>query len=61
VNATWDGLSALIESASAMIFLGEMFDDPLQYIGIIFIISGLFFLRLPVINKSKFVFPKLFF
>lgn len=60
VNAAWDGLSALIESASAMIFLGERFDDPLQYVGICFIIAGLFFLRLPVMNESKFVFPKLF-
>jgi multidrug transporter EmrE-like cation transporter len=60
VNAAWDGLSALIESASAMIFLGERFEDPLQYIGVSFIIAGLFFLRLPVINNSKFVFPKLF-
>lgn len=60
VNAAWDGLSALIESASAMIFLGERFDEPLQYVGVLFIIAGLFFLRLPVINKSKFVFPKLF-
>ena len=60
VNAAWDGLSALIESASAMIFLGERFDDPLQYVGVSFIIAGLFFLRLPVINKSKFIFPKLF-
>ena len=60
VNAAWDGLSALIESASAMIFLGERFDDPLQYVGVSFIIAGLFFLRLPVINTSKFVFPKIF-
>jgi len=60
VNAAWDGLSALIESISAMIFLGERFDDPLQYVGVSFIIAGLFLLRLPVINKSKFVFPKLF-
>ena len=60
VNAAWDGLSALIESVSAMIFLGERFDDPLQYLGVSFIIAGLFFLHLPVINKSKFVFPKLF-
>ena len=60
VNAAWDGLSALIESISAMIFLGERFDDPLQYVGVSFIIAGLFFLRLPVMNESKFVFPKLF-
>jgi hypothetical protein len=43
-----------------MIFLGERFDDPLQYVGVSFIIAELFFLRLPVINKNKFVFPKLF-
>jgi multidrug transporter EmrE-like cation transporter len=60
INAAWDGLSALIESGTAMIVLGERFDDPLQYVGILFIIAGLFFLRLPVINESKFVFPKLF-
>ena len=60
VNAAWDGLSALLESISAMIFLGERVEDPLQYVGVSFIIAGLFFLRLPVINTSKFIFPKLF-
>jgi multidrug transporter EmrE-like cation transporter len=60
VNAAWDGLSALIESASAMLFLGERFENPLQYVGICFIIAGLFFLKLPIINEKKFVFPKLF-
>lgn len=61
VNVAWDGISALIESIAAMIFLNEKFDDPLQYLGVIFIISGLFFLKLPIINKNKFIFPKLFF
>ena len=60
VNAAWDGLSALVESISAMVILGERFDDPHKYIGIFFIIIGLFFLRLPLINEHKFIFPKFF-
>ena len=60
VNAAWDGLSALIESAAAMFILGERFEDPLQYLGVGFIILGLFFLRLPVVNQRVFVLPKLF-
>ena len=46
VNAVWDGLSALIETVAAMVLLGEYFDDPTKYIGIAFIIVGLFFLHL---------------
>ena len=60
VNAAWDGLSALFETIAAMIVLGERFDDPLKYLGIIFIIVGLFFLKLPLVNKHKFIFPKFF-
>jgi len=59
VNVAWDGISALIESIAAMIFLGERFNDPLQYLGVVFIISGLFFLKLPIVNKNEFIFPKL--
>ena len=58
VNAAWDGLSALIESIAAIVILGEGFDDPCRYFGIIFIIIGLFFLKLPVVNERKFIFPK---
>lgn len=60
VNSAWDGISALIESLAAYVLLGERFDDPYKYIGIVFIIVGLFFLKLPVVNEHKFVFPKLF-
>ena len=60
VNAAWDGISALVESIAAMIILGERFDDPMKYLGIVFIIIGLFFLQMPVVNKHKFIFPKLF-
>jgi len=60
VNAAWDGLSALIESIAAIVILGEKFIDPHRYVGIILIISGLYFLKLPVVNKDKFFFPKFF-
>ena len=60
VNAAWDGLSALLESLAAIIILGERFDDPYKYVGIVLIIMGLFFLKLPVVNKNKFIFPKFF-
>lgn len=60
VNAAWDGLSALFESIAAFIILGERFDDPMKYVGILFIVLGLFFLKLPLVNTHKFVFPKFF-
>lgn len=59
VNAAWDGFSALIESIAAIVILGERFEDPLKYVGIGFIILGLLFLRLPIINEKKFIFPKI--
>ena len=60
VNAAWDGLSALIETIAAMIILGEKFNDPWKYFGIFLIVSGLFFLRLPVVNEHKFIIPRFF-
>ena len=48
VNAAWDGISALIESAAAFVILGERFSDPNQYIGLGLIVSGLFFLKIPL-------------
>lgn len=60
VNAAWDGISAILETIAAMIVLGERFEDPWKYFGIILIIIGLFFLRIPLVNEHKFIFPKLF-
>ena len=42
VNAMWDGMSALLESLAAIIFLGERLDEPIKYIGIVFIIIGIY-------------------
>ena len=60
VNGAWDGISAIIESLAAMIILGEYFTDVKQYLGLAFIIMGLFFLRIPIRRKKEFKFPKLF-
>ena len=60
VNAAWDGLSTIIESAAAFFILGERFADPMQYVGLALIIMGLFFLKLPVVNEHKFVLPEFF-
>jgi multidrug transporter EmrE-like cation transporter len=57
VNAAWDGLSALVESIAAIVLLGEHFHDPLQYVGIVLIIAGVFLLKIPL--RKPFVFPKL--
>ena len=48
VNAAWDGVSALIESIAAYVVMGERFTDPNQYIGLGLIVSGLFFLKIPL-------------
>lgn len=60
VNAVWDGLSALLETIAAMVILGEYFEDPWKYVGIIFIILGLFFLKLPLKRPKPFIFPSIF-
>jgi len=39
---------ALIESIAAYVVLGERFTDPNQYIGLGLIVSGLFFLKIPL-------------
>jgi multidrug transporter EmrE-like cation transporter len=60
VNTAWDGISAIIESMAAFFILGERFDDPFKYIGVLFIIVGLFFLKIPLVGENKFTMPKLF-
>jgi multidrug transporter EmrE-like cation transporter len=59
VNAVWDALSAFIESLAAIIILGEKFHDPSKYFGIILIIAGLYFLKMPLFRKHTFKFPDL--
>jgi multidrug transporter EmrE-like cation transporter len=57
VNAAWDGTSAIIGSAFAFIFLGERLDNYMQYIGILFIVSGLYLLKVPWKKQHAFHIP----
>jgi multidrug transporter EmrE-like cation transporter len=47
VNGGWDGISSLVESAAAFVFLGERFDSACQYFGVLLICVGLYFLKIP--------------
>ena len=60
VNTAWDGLSTILGSLAAFFILGERFADPMQYVGLVLIIMGLFFLKLPVKKEREFVMPALF-
>lgn len=59
VNGAWDGMSALIESMIAYLFLGERFENYMQYIGIFFIVLGLYLLKIPWSKKHPFHIPKI--
>jgi multidrug transporter EmrE-like cation transporter len=57
VNGAWDGISALVESIAAYIFLGERFHSFSQYIGLFLIIFGVYLLKIPRHKKFPFHFP----
>jgi multidrug transporter EmrE-like cation transporter len=59
VNGAWDGISTLIESMAAYIFLGERFHSVFQYIGLGFVIIGVYLLKIPKDKKHPFYLPKL--
>ena len=59
VNGAWDGISTVIESLAAYIFLGERFESGLQYLGLLLIIIGLFLLKIPWTKEKAFVWPKM--
>ena len=60
VNGAWDGMSAIIESLAAIILLGQRFDSIYQYLGLALIITGMFFLKIPLKRNKAFRFPKIF-
>jgi multidrug transporter EmrE-like cation transporter len=46
VNAAWDGVSAIVETLAAIFILGQRMNSISEWIGLVLIISGLFFLHL---------------
>jgi multidrug transporter EmrE-like cation transporter len=59
VNGAGDGISTIIESLAAYIFLGERFESVYQYFGLLLIIIGLFLLKIPLTKAEPFVWPKM--
>jgi multidrug transporter EmrE-like cation transporter len=59
VNAGWDGISCLLGSIAAYVFLGERLDNYMQYVGILFIICGIYLLKIPWKKEHRFHIPKL--
>ena len=47
VNGMWDGISAVLESLAAYFLFGERLTNPLQYMGLIVVIAGIFMLHAP--------------
>jgi multidrug transporter EmrE-like cation transporter len=45
VNGMWDGVSAVLECSAAYGLLGQRLSHTTQYIGLILIIVGLFFMK----------------
>ena len=60
VNNGWDAISTIIESLAAFIFLGERFEHNIQYVGVLMIILGIYFLKIPTKKNKPFHMPKLF-
>lgn len=59
VNGAWDGISGILSPIAAYIFLGERFQHTSQYLGIIMISAGLYFLKVPLTKGSGFVIPQI--
>ena len=59
VNSAWDGISGILESIAAYVFLGERFHNPLQYVGLVLVATGLYLLKIPIHKSKQFVLPKL--
>jgi len=47
VNGMWDGVSAVLESIAAYFILGERLNRPIEYVGLVAIIAGIFMLHAP--------------
>jgi multidrug transporter EmrE-like cation transporter len=58
VNNGWDGMSSLLESILAYLILGERFDNYMQYVGIVFIVVGMYLLKIPCRKRNPFHIPK---
>jgi multidrug transporter EmrE-like cation transporter len=47
LNGMWDGVSAVLETIAAYVILGERLNRPIEYVGLLAIIMGIFLLHAP--------------
>ncbi len=59
VNVAWDGLNGLLTTLYSFFILGERFENWTQYLGIVFIILGVFLLKVPLSKDLPFTWPSL--
>lgn len=45
VNGMWDGISGILESAAAYVFLGDRLNKPTEYLGLALTFIGIFLLK----------------
>ena len=45
VNGMWDGISTVIGSVAAYLILGDRLNRPIQYVGLLLLITGIFMLK----------------
>ena len=45
VNGMWDGISGILESAAAYVVLGDRLEKPIQYVGLVLTVVGIFLLK----------------
>lgn len=45
VNGMWDGISSILESAAAYVVLGDRLEKPIQYVGLVLTVVGIFLLK----------------
>jgi multidrug transporter EmrE-like cation transporter len=57
VNNAWDGINSILTTTFAYVFLGERFHNYFQYFGIIFILLGLYLLKIPIKRDHPFHIP----
>lgn len=60
VNNGWDAINGILESLFAYFVLGERFEHYTQYLGIIFIVFGMYLMRIPWKKDKPFQMPPLF-
>ena len=59
VNNGWDAINGLLESLFAFFVLGERFEHYTQYIGIGFIVLGIYLMKIPWKKDRPFRIPRL--